>query len=213
VRIVDPQHSLPDDQPLAGEEASSEINWFQRDRADRAGGRAGAHHAEAPDDLPGTLHTRFGVIGPRSGQPLPPLPSELSVGSSTQETPLYQAGAVDRDTLRRARGGLLRLGDGVYRGRRPALAVLLAVLTVLFEVAAFRVFATSFRHTSVSGTIASTLMIIALPMFAIGIYALAGGAAVAPGQGVRAWMRTPLAYLPLGLILFLAASLAAGAAA
>jgi hypothetical protein len=52
-------------------------------------------------------------------------------------------------------------------------------------------------------------MIIALPMFAVGIYALAGGAAVAPGQGVRAWLRTPLAYLPLGLILFLAAALAA----
>jgi hypothetical protein len=186
-------------------EAESEVNWFQHER----GGRAGAHHAEPSDDgvpagLPGTLQARTGPIGPRSGQPLPPLPE-----STTAEHAQVPTETVDRDVLHRARGGLQRLGDGVYRGRHPALAALLIGFTVLFEVPVIRVFANSFRTISASGTIASTLMIVAMPMFALGLYALAGGAAIAPGQGVRAWLRTPLAYLPLGLLLFLVAAVAA----
>jgi len=206
---VDPEHDKPEE---------SSASWFQPERTepDRApeprvaGSRAGARHAEPQDEAPqNAVRTQPVTIGPRSGQPLPPLPPDLAVGSSTQENPQYHAQPVDRDTLRRARGGLLRLGDGVYRGRRPALLAVMAVLTVLFEVAFFRVFANGFRQISASGIIASTLMIIALPMFAVGMYALAGGAAVAPGQGVRAWVRTPLAYLTLSLLLFLAAALAA----
>src|SRR6266542_4151628 len=105
-----------------------------------AGSRAGARHAEPQDEAPqNAVRTQPVTIGPRSGQPLPPLPPDLAVGSSTQENPQYHAQPVDRDTLRRARGGLLRLGDGVYRGRRPALLAVMAVLTVLFEVAFFRV--------------------------------------------------------------------------
>jgi hypothetical protein len=191
-------------------EAESEVNWFQPERGTpEPERRAGAHYAdpaenEAPVGLPGTLQARTGPIGPRSGQPLPPLPE-----STTAEHAHVPTETIDREVLHRARGGLQRLGDGVYRGRQPAMAVLLIVLTVLFEVPVIRVFANSFRTMSASGTIAGTLMIVALPMFALGLYAFAGGAAVAPGQGVRAWLRTPLAYLPLGLLLFLIAALAA----
>jgi hypothetical protein len=219
---VDPHHSAPDE---------SEVNWFQHERGQpdigepvrypvpeprsasagvHVGAHASAHHAEPTDDvLPGLLHAMTGPIGPRSGQPLPPLPADVPIGNSMLETPHYHTQPLDRDTLRRARGGLQRLGDGVYRGRRPALAAVLSLLTVFFEVPVVRVFANSYRHISATGTISSILMILALPMFALGLYALAGGAAVAPGQGVRAWMRTPLAYLPMGLVLFLIAALAA----
>jgi hypothetical protein len=193
----------------------SDINWFQREPGPPEPDRypiteaRGAHHAEPFDDaLPGSLQSRSGPIGPRSGQPLPPLPPEPAIGAPL-ETPHFNTESLDRETLHRARGGLLRLGDGVYRGRRPAMAALLSVLTVLFEVPAVRIFASGFRHISASATISGTFLVIALPMFALGLYALGGGAAVAPGQGVRAWLRTPLAYLPLALLLFLAAALAA----
>jgi hypothetical protein len=43
-------------------------------------------------------------------------------------------------------------------------------------------------------------------MFALGLYGLIGGAA-ASAPGVRAWSRTPLAYLPIAVVLFVAAAL------
>jgi hypothetical protein len=47
-------------------------------------------------------------------------------------------------------------------------------------------------------------------MVIIGLNGLATGAATASGpQTGRAWLRTPLAYLPVGLILIIAAGLAA----
>ena len=46
-------------------------------------------------------------------------------------------------------------------------------------------------------------------MFALGLYGLLGGVAGAPGAGPRVWLKTPLVYLPVALLLFLAAGLAA----
>jgi hypothetical protein len=159
------------------------------------------------------MPSRTGPIGPRSGEPLPPLPTDVPSEVPAEvpaggEMPRFDTESIDRTAIRRP-GGLQGLGDGIYRSRRPAMAAVLALLTVAFEVPAVRVLLASFRHIAVSGTVASTLLVIALPMFAIGLYALAGGAAIVPGQAVRAWLRTPLAYLPMGLVLLVAAALAA----
>ena len=106
-------------------------------------------------------------------------------------------------------GALGGPGGSVYRGKRPGLAVLLIVLTVLFELPVLRIFFSSalVRHVNAPGTISSIFMILGLPMFALGLYGLIGGAA-AMANGPRAWLRVPLAYLPVGLLLFLAAALA-----
>ena len=101
-------------------------------------------------------------------------------------------------------------GRGVYRSRRPALAAGLVALTVLFELPALRIFASSALASKVDapGTISSIFMILGLPMFAMGLYGLITGAAAA-AAGSRTWLRTPLAYLPVAVILFVAAALAA----
>lgn len=102
------------------------------------------------------------------------------------------------------------LGRGVYRSRRPALAAGLVALTVLFELPALRIFASAALASKVdaAGTISSIFLILGLPMFAMGLYGLITGAAAA-AAGSRTWLRTPLAYLPVAVILFLAAALAA----
>ncbi|WP_327005802.1 hypothetical protein OHA72_64540 [Dactylosporangium sp. NBC_01737] len=99
-------------------------------------------------------------------------------------------------------------GGAVYRSKRPGLAVALVVLTIVFELPVLRLFLTAVTADKIeaAGTLASIFMILGLPMFALGLYGLIGGAA-ASAPGVRAWSRTPLAYLPIAVVLFVAAAL------
>jgi hypothetical protein len=156
------------------------------------------------------------AVPPMSGPPAPPgtfFPPPRDRMEHTGETPVDPTGQrrgaerFDVSALRRAKGQ----PPSVYLSKRPGLAALLVVLTVAFEVPAFRAFASAaFAHRiEVSGTFASTFMVVALPLFAMGMYGLIAGASTAPGWGARSWLRTPLAYLPISLLLFLAAALAA----
>jgi hypothetical protein len=163
-------------------------------------------------------------------QPIgPPVSGGGGLGGSvngsapTGEVPLddysrHRAEALDRDELRRTAAQMptqmtsqvpVSAGGSVYHGKRPGLVVLLAVLTVLFELPVLRIFFSSALTSPVNapGTISSIFMILGLPMFALGLYGLISGAA-AMANGPRAWLRVPLAYLPVGLLLFLAAALA-----
>jgi hypothetical protein len=156
-----------------------------------------------------------GGVPPMSGPPAPPgtfFPRDRM--EHTGETPLDVTGQrrgaerVDVSALRRPPGSP---APSVYLSKRPALAALLIVLTVVFEIPTFRAFASSAfaDQIAVSPTFASMFMAAALPLFAMGLYGLIAGASTAPGAGTRAWLRTPLAYLPISLLLFLASALAA----
>jgi hypothetical protein len=112
-----------------------------------------------------------------------------------------------------------RVGQGVYRTRRPAAAILFTVVAVLLELPAlWLLLAGAFGSpVSASSVVSGVLLVCGLPALALGLYALTTSVGRFPGRGAgqgpdpeggAAWLRPPLGYLTVGLVLVVAAALA-----
>jgi hypothetical protein len=123
--------------------------------------------------------------------------------------PQFETETLDRAALRRAGAPAGAAPDGVYRTRRPAIAIAVVLLTVVAELPALRLLLAGALSdpASAPAIVAGTLLVIGLALFAMGMHALATGAA-ALADPVRFWFRPPTAYLTVGLALFVAAALA-----
>jgi hypothetical protein len=191
-----------------------------------------------PDPLtdPG-LATR--PVGPRSGVELPPLPAdplESFGGEPRYPAEPIDRGALRRPSGAGTSGagptapasagspaapGVLpamptvasKTVDGaIYRTRRVGVAALLAIVALIAELMVLRVLLSGeFAHTvQPNAVLAGIFAMCGTPLVTMGLYGLMTGAATAGGPTPgRAWLRTPLAYLPVGLVLLVAAGLAA----
>ncbi len=95
--------------------------------------------------------------------------------------------------------------ESVYSTRRPVSAIVVAVVTVLLMVPVVMLLiqATFVDDPVARGIVPAVLLTLGLPLTGAGLYALAGGGPV----GREALLRPPVAYLPVGLVLLLAAGL------
>lgn len=177
--------------------------------------QADAQYAE-PARMPSS-----GPVGRRSGEPLPPLPPDArgqmpppgQPGAPPPGTgPGVPAGPGPAQGASRRRPGEAGPPDSIYRARRPATAVLVGAITAVLALPMLRVlFAGLGSPVSPAAVVSSVLMLLGLPLGALGMYGLATGAARVPDAStVRIWLRPPLAYLALALVLVVAAGLAAG---
>jgi hypothetical protein len=151
--------------------------------------------------------------GPRSGEPLPPLPQHHSLHQQPQdyrpdpvEALREPTSMVDSASVRRA----IADSDGLYRSRRPVFMILFGLIGVLGTLLMVRPFLAGAFQPSAAGALAPLLGMVAFPLLAIGLYGLFTGAASAVHfQGPRAWLKAPLVYLPIALVLLVAAGTAA----
>ncbi|MFC7527064.1 hypothetical protein [Actinoplanes sp. GCM10030250] len=98
-----------------------------------------------------------------------------------------------------------RPADGVYRTRRPISSIVLAVLVAVLLLPALRLLATATfaADPSAGGIVPAVCLTLGLALTGFGLFAAGGGPTTRD-----AWLRAPMAYLPAGLILLLAAGLA-----
>jgi hypothetical protein len=132
----------------------------------------------------------------------PRMPPAAPMGAEWGVAPVPVPVAADRETT---------VPSNIYRARRPAAAVLLVLPAIFFGLLLVRALAiAAFGKTFVlSGVIASSLALAALPLIVSGLYGLITGAAYGAEQyGFKVWARPPLAYLLVGLALVASAGFA-----
>jgi hypothetical protein len=170
---------------------------------------AESRESRRPEPDPGRAQAH--AIGPRSGVPIPddPGPRRPPPVAPGSPGPLGPPGPVGPVTPMGPAGST---GE-MYRSRRPAAAILFGVVAGILEIPALVLLRDATfgdGPVSASGVVAAVCLVAALPLLAVGLYAVATGAVRAAGpNSAQAWLRPPVAYLSVGLVLFVAAGFAA----
>ena len=200
-----------------GHRDEQEGRWFPGDR-----GYGERYEEERYRGDPNRGDRDRNAVGPRSGVDLPPLPYP------PPEPPPYvpEPYASDVPPARESAFSAQSLGtlpnETVAPGpvppfvpeaaTGPATSPALGAVAVVAELFLLRVLlAGEFGHLVAPGAVLAGLFAMSgIPLVAMGLYGLMTGVAAAGPSPERAWLRTPLAFLPIGLALLIAAGLAAG---
>jgi hypothetical protein len=150
-----------------------------------------------------------GPMGQWAAEPRPPVPAGVP-----QRDPMQHRDPATRETHRAiARPAApAAVSDGLRHVRRLAARAVIGIAAVLAALPVLRILRESAfgPAPSASGVISSVLVLLGLPLGVLGLYGLATGSPRTPdAPALHAWLRPPVAYLTVALVLFVAAGLAA----
>jgi hypothetical protein len=157
---------------------------------------------------PGAQPGMGGPIGQWAGEPVPPMPAE----AHQRDPAAHRDQTMTREAARAKGWAAGPTPADMRRERRPVAGAAIAVTAAVIAIPVLRILlAGAFGPSPSAGAVISgALVLVGLPLGALGLYGLATGAArVAGAPTTHAWLRPPLAYLTVALVLFVAAGLAA----
>ncbi|MET3429281.1 hypothetical protein BJ973_008493 [Actinoplanes tereljensis] len=137
---------------------------------------------------------------PEQHQPVTPPPNPYPVADALATT-----GSHSRP-VRGPEYPAVRPKEEVYQARRPLSAFLVAFVMVVLLIPVVRLLIdqTFTGDPTPRGIVPAVLLTLGFALTGIGLFTLTKGGTVAR----EAWLRLPVAYLPVGLILLLAAGMA-----
>jgi len=139
----------------------------------------------------------------------PPAPAAFSTATTTTSystTTTAPGAATYGEPAVAGLGGPAPRPESVYRTRRPVSSVVVAIVTGVLMVPTLLLLieVTFADQITARGVVPAVLLTLGLPLTGAGLFALAGGGP----SGREAWIRPPVVYLPVGLLLLAAAGLA-----
>ncbi|WP_285660894.1 hypothetical protein [Actinorhabdospora filicis] len=171
--------------------------------------RRAAQHASPP--------LQAGPTEQLAGPPMPQMAPPPTVRQAPIDPPTQAYPSVPRMQDRRTEPVNRRpvppaeVVEGVYRKKRPALALLVALVSAVAIIPALVLLARSLfaDNLSVGGVVAGVLLVIGIPLVGAGLSPLLGAGPRVGGREMSALLRPPYVYLVTGLVLVVAAGLAA----
>ncbi|MCY1145253.1 hypothetical protein OWR29_45245 [Actinoplanes sp. Pm04-4] len=168
----------------------------------RAAATTGSH-ARPPEP-----ETRIPVRGPEyptirpTSDAVPPMAPPMTAPSMTPPPMAEPTALVPPITPERAPDRK----ESVYQTRRPVTSVIVAIVMVVLMIPVVRLLfdATFTGNPDARGIVPAVLLTLGFTLTGIGLYSVARGGPIAR----EAWLRPPVAYLPAGLVLLIAAGLA-----
>lgn len=160
---------------------------------------SGAYRLPEPRNLPvPNAYPQGDPLNTTGGSTLPPDPDSGRVPRGSEYSTRSERRSATEDRAARE--------ENVYQTRRPAISFLVAFVMVVLMIPVVRLLlAETFTGSpEPRGIVPAVLLTLGFTLCGIGLFALARGGPISRDS----WLRPPVAYLPAGLILLLAAGLA-----
>ena len=181
-----PQHQYPGQQQVGGLDEPTQLHSYS------------APQPPAPQQPTGAFDEPTQLHNPVQQQPMP-----HDTGRFPEPAPVQQP----------PRRAPEQVGDGVYRRNRPGLGIIVVVVTIaMFALVAFMLvnsIVTADGALDPSAVVSGVLALAGLPLTAWGLFPLLGMGPNTGPDDPRVLLRPPYALLITGLVLLLAAGLAA----